>query len=262
MKTTALETIRIAEFPNLIWLKMHTSEGIVGLEETFFFRRRSRPAFMTPLHRSSSGATRFRSKGSRRTSWAASAAARPARKCGQHRRLTSRSWTSWTRRPDSRSPSFLAASLPTRSVRTTPAPAPHTCRRIWGRARRIGGLRANQRRYDDLNGFAERADELAQELLNEGITAMKIWPFDMTAEANDGVNISNSELKRALEPFEKIRPRGRRKNGGNRRIPFHFGNCCRRFELRALSRPTTRSRTRTRSKWTVSQALSRYARPR
>jgi L-alanine-DL-glutamate epimerase-like enolase superfamily enzyme len=34
---------------------------------------------------------------------------------------------------------------------------------------------------------------------------MKIWPFDLAAEANDGVDISNAELKRALEPFEKIR---------------------------------------------------------
>ena len=39
----------------------------------------------------------------------------------------------------------------------------------------------------------------------EGITAMKIWPFDFAAEANDGVDISNAEMKRALEPFEKIR---------------------------------------------------------
>ena len=36
MKITALETIRIAEFVNLLWLKVHTSEGIVGLGETFF----------------------------------------------------------------------------------------------------------------------------------------------------------------------------------------------------------------------------------
>ena len=36
MKITALETIRIAEFANLLWLKVHTSEGIVGLGETFF----------------------------------------------------------------------------------------------------------------------------------------------------------------------------------------------------------------------------------
>jgi galactonate dehydratase len=37
MKITALETIRLAEFANLLWLRVHTSEGIVGLGETFFF---------------------------------------------------------------------------------------------------------------------------------------------------------------------------------------------------------------------------------
>jgi galactonate dehydratase len=36
MRITALETIRLAEFANLLWLKVHTSEGIVGLGETFF----------------------------------------------------------------------------------------------------------------------------------------------------------------------------------------------------------------------------------
>ena len=36
MKITALETIRVAEFANLLWLRVHTSEGLVGLGETFF----------------------------------------------------------------------------------------------------------------------------------------------------------------------------------------------------------------------------------
>ena len=36
MKITALETIRIAERPNLIWVQIHTDEGLVGLGETFF----------------------------------------------------------------------------------------------------------------------------------------------------------------------------------------------------------------------------------
>ncbi|MEC7164943.1 MAG: mandelate racemase/muconate lactonizing enzyme family protein, partial [SAR324 cluster bacterium] len=36
MKITALETIRNAEFPNLLWLHVHTDEGISGLGETFF----------------------------------------------------------------------------------------------------------------------------------------------------------------------------------------------------------------------------------
>src|SRR5258708_19300298 len=34
---------------------------------------------------------------------------------------------------------------------------------------------------------------------------MKIWPFDMAAEATDGQYISSQDLKTALEPFEKIR---------------------------------------------------------
>jgi galactonate dehydratase len=36
---------------------------------------------------------------------------------------------------------------------------------------------------------------------------MKIWPFDVAAETNQGHHISNAELQSALEPFEKIRKR-------------------------------------------------------
>ena len=35
MKITQLETIRLGEFPNIIWVRMHTDEGLVGLGETF-----------------------------------------------------------------------------------------------------------------------------------------------------------------------------------------------------------------------------------
>jgi L-alanine-DL-glutamate epimerase-like enolase superfamily enzyme len=60
-------------------------------------------------------------------------------------------------------------------------------------------------RYDDLNAFLNRADELAADLLEEGITAMKIWPFDPAAEKTNGVYIAPEDLKTALQPFEKIR---------------------------------------------------------
>ena len=36
MKITAVETIQLAEFPNLLWVHIHTDEGIVGLGETFY----------------------------------------------------------------------------------------------------------------------------------------------------------------------------------------------------------------------------------
>ena len=59
--------------------------------------------------------------------------------------------------------------------------------------------------YEDLDAFLNRADELARSLLDQGITAMKIWPFDPAAEASDGRFISDDDLEIALEPFRKIR---------------------------------------------------------
>ena len=67
-----------------------------------------------------------------------------------------------------------------------------------------GLTRESPARYDDLDAFLNRADELAEDLISEGITAMKIWPFDPAAEKSDGQYISRPDLKSALEPFEKI----------------------------------------------------------
>ena len=62
--------------------------------------------------------------------------------------------------------------------------------------------------YEDLDAFLNRADELAHSLLEMDISAMKIWPLDYAAEASNGMWIGAEDLKRGLEPFEKI-PRGR-----------------------------------------------------
>jgi L-alanine-DL-glutamate epimerase-like enolase superfamily enzyme len=50
-----------------------------------------------------------------------------------------------------------------------------------------------------------RADALAESLLESGIGAMKIWPFDPPAMENNGLWISAEQMKKAIEPFEKIR---------------------------------------------------------
>jgi L-alanine-DL-glutamate epimerase-like enolase superfamily enzyme len=62
-----------------------------------------------------------------------------------------------------------------------------------------------QERYDDLSAWNYRADELAADLLSEGFTAMKIWPFDRFATAGGNAYISSSDIARGLEPFAKIR---------------------------------------------------------
>ena len=205
MKITALETIRIAEFPNLLWLKVHTSEGIVGLGETFFFPATVEayvheaiapkvigrdPLQIDRISKDLVGYLGFRSTGAEMR--AASA-------------LDIALWDilgKATGQPIAQ----LLGGFSRDKIRTY-----NTCagtaymRENLGQSTANWGLTRNERQYDDLNGFLERADELAQELLDEGITAMKIWPFDFAAEANDGVDISSSELKGALEPFERIR---------------------------------------------------------
>jgi L-alanine-DL-glutamate epimerase-like enolase superfamily enzyme len=59
--------------------------------------------------------------------------------------------------------------------------------------------------YDDQVAFMRDAGALAESLLAEGFTAMKIWPFDIYAPATQGQSITLADLKRGLEPFEKIR---------------------------------------------------------
>jgi galactonate dehydratase len=36
MKISAIETIRLGRFPNLLWVQLHTDAGIIGLGETFY----------------------------------------------------------------------------------------------------------------------------------------------------------------------------------------------------------------------------------
>ena len=59
--------------------------------------------------------------------------------------------------------------------------------------------------FEDLDAFMNRADALAESLLESGIDAMKIWPFDPAAQENSGLYISAAQMKKAIEPFEKIR---------------------------------------------------------
>ena len=63
----------------------------------------------------------------------------------------------------------------------------------------------SKNQFEDLTGFMERSAEVAAELLDMGISAMKIWPFDFAEGAVDGMDISHTDLKRGLHPFREIR---------------------------------------------------------
>ena len=36
MKITAVETLRTQEFSNVLWVRVHTDAGVIGLGETFY----------------------------------------------------------------------------------------------------------------------------------------------------------------------------------------------------------------------------------
>jgi L-alanine-DL-glutamate epimerase-like enolase superfamily enzyme len=59
--------------------------------------------------------------------------------------------------------------------------------------------------YDHVFDFHCNADLLAEDLLDQGIEVMKIWPFDEVALANRGQSITSYQMARCLEPIRKIR---------------------------------------------------------
>ncbi len=205
MKITALETIRAPEFANLLWLRVHTSEGLAGLGETFFLPKTVEafihealapkvlgrdPRQIDLIAKEATGYLGFRSTGAEVRGASA---------------LDIALWDLFGKITGQPLAQLLGGFSRDR-IRTY-----NTCagsaymRENAGQRTANWGLNTSAKDYDDLNGFLHRADELALDLLSEGITAMKIWPFDPAAEASGGVDISTADLKTALKPFEKIR---------------------------------------------------------
>jgi galactonate dehydratase len=60
-------------------------------------------------------------------------------------------------------------------------------------------------RYDDLRAFLEEPAALARELAAEGLTGMKVWPFDTGAERTGGTAILTADLDRGLAVLRAIR---------------------------------------------------------
>lgn len=59
--------------------------------------------------------------------------------------------------------------------------------------------------YEDQQAFMTDAGALAEDLLRDGFSAMKIWPFDQFWGKTDGQFISKEDVDAGTEPFRKIR---------------------------------------------------------
>jgi galactonate dehydratase len=207
MKVTALETIQLGEFPNVLWVRVHTDQGLVGLGETFFgaatvaayvhetvapYLLGQDPLQIDRHARSLYGYLGFNSTGAEARGNSA---------------VDLALWDLFGKATGQ--PVYqLLGGLSRERIRIYNTCAGYRYVRArsvqavdnWGLpVDAVGGP------YEDLDAFLHRADELACSLLEQGITGMKIWPFDPYAEASGGHYISSADLKSALEPFRKIR---------------------------------------------------------
>jgi galactonate dehydratase len=205
MKITAVETVRLGEFANIVWVRLRTDEGLTGLGETFigaqaveaYIHETAAPKLIgrNPLHI-------------------------------EARLYELRNYLGWrSAGVETRGNSAIDIALWDILAQAAGLPM---CDALGGRARdsirtyntcagykyvrdsrsqsvanwHVGETDAP---YEDLDAFLHRADELAHSLLEQGITGMKIWPFDIAAERTRGWDISADELRTALQPFAKIR---------------------------------------------------------
>jgi L-alanine-DL-glutamate epimerase-like enolase superfamily enzyme len=205
VKITSLETIRLAEFANLVWVRLHTDEGLVGLGETFLGAASVEaylhetvapriigrdPMQIEAINRDLLGYLGWRGAGVETRGNSA---------------VDIALWDLFGKTLGV--PVSVALGGRSRdSIRTYNTCAGYRYVRD-ARAQAVAnwGVGTSQGPYEDLDGFLNRADELAHSLLEQGITGMKIWPFDLAAERTGGLDISASELRTALQPFEKIR---------------------------------------------------------
>ena len=206
MKVTDIETIYVDEYPNLLWVQLYTDQGLIGLGETFFGADAVEAhihEFIAPyllgknaleIERHSHRMTGYTGRGGSGAEMRATSAVDIAL------------WDLWGQFSNQPIYQMLGgASRDKVRVYNTCAGYRYV-RKAAAQVTANFGLKAsNEGPYEDLEGFLNTADELAESLLTMGITGMKIWPFDFAAEASGGTYISNEDLKKAIEPFEKIR---------------------------------------------------------
>jgi galactonate dehydratase len=205
VKITALETIRLDEFSNILWVQIHTDSGYVGIGETFYGPRAVEAHIHETLAPRLLGAD-------------------PLRIEYLNAAMTALPVAQSSTGVEYRAASALDIALWDLFGKYCGQPVHQmlggTCfdrLRVYNTCAGYKYVRSGDFRalanwtpgtvgpYEDLDAFTHRADELAESLLESGITAMKIWPFDVAARETGGRYITSPQLKSCLEPFERIR---------------------------------------------------------
>ena len=207
MKIVKLETLSAREFENVLWVRVHTDSGIIGLGETFY------GAGSVAAHIHDTLASRLLGRD-------------PLRIEALHKELLNLPMAQSSTGVEYRAASAIDIALWDLWGKATNQPVHQLlgglCRdrlRVYNTCAGYQYVRNRDIRpvntwnigaegpYEDLNAFTTDAGALAENLLENGINAMKIWPFDPAATETGGIDISTEQLKAALRPFELIRKR-------------------------------------------------------
>lgn len=209
MKITALETIRPADRPSVIWVEVHTDEGVSGLGESWF----GAAAIEADVHdriaplligEEVGGIERLTRKITPYTGFFGTGAEMRAVSA-----VDVALWDIAGKRAGLPICALLGGPFrPNIKVYNTCAGPDYVSKSSDVRPGNFGlggGGDLKGQRFEDLDGFMTRPEEVAAELLEMGISSMKIWPFDFAEGAGDGADISTKDLKTAMEPFHRIR---------------------------------------------------------
>ncbi len=205
MKITRLETLRLEEFPNLLWVRVHSDDGTVGLGETFFGAR----AVEAYLHETAAplllGQDPRDIEALRRRLRPYIGYQAPGAEVRGNSAVDIALWDLWGRRTGQPMHALLGGRQRDAIATYNTCAGYRYVRQAQGQRSHNWGLGEAEGPYEDLEAFIERPEELARSLLASGITAMKIWPFDRYAERSNGCAITPAELAEGLAPLRRIR---------------------------------------------------------
>lgn len=208
MKILAVETLRPVVQPNLLFLRLHTDTGLIGLGESFFAARTVEayihetvaPVLLELSDPSPEGVVRhlapylgFQGAGAETRGNAAVDLALWDL-IGQDAGLP---LVELFGGPVRRSLPIYNTCAGSGYVRTSTRQRSDN----WGLPPHASGAD----RWEDLHAFLNRPGELARELLAEGIRGMKVWPFDRAAELTGGNEIRPAQLAEGLAVVSAIR---------------------------------------------------------
>jgi L-alanine-DL-glutamate epimerase-like enolase superfamily enzyme len=208
MQVTAIETIHVQAYPNITFVEVHTDEGLSGLGETF----RTPRAVAAQVHETI--APYLLGKNPLAIDAHSNVLLNPylgfASGSVEIRAASAIDIALWDLRGKALNQPVheLLGGLTQEKIRVYNTCAGYSYNQ-GGSSRRVVTADASDEPpdgpYEDQIAFIKRPAELAQSLLDMGITAMKIWPFDSFALASRGRDISMQDIKAGLEPFRKIR---------------------------------------------------------